>query len=59
VAWNPDSIRIIVIIIWSIVTGWWVVPSVINRRRCHPYRWRSNKNPEMAMTRIVATPGKG
>jgi heme/copper-type cytochrome/quinol oxidase subunit 2 len=59
VAWDPGSIRIIVIIIWSIITGWWVIPSVIYRRRRHPYRWGSNKNPEMAMTTIVASPGKG
>jgi len=58
---DPISIRFSVIIIWSIVTGWrivdgWrIVPSVINRRRRHPYRRRSNKNPEMAMS----PPGKG
>jgi hypothetical protein len=55
VAWSPDLIRIIVIIIWSIVTGRGIVPSVIDRRGRYPYRWRSNKNPEMAM--VGSKPG--
>jgi hypothetical protein len=58
VARDPNSIRITVIIIWSIVTGWGIVPSVIDRRGCYKNRW-SNKNPKMAMTTIVAAPGKG
>jgi hypothetical protein len=55
---DPISIRLSVIIIWSIVTGWGIVPSVIDRRGCYPNRG-SNKNPETAMTTMVAAPGKG
>jgi len=60
VARDPGSIRITVRVIWPIVTGWGIIPSVINRRGRHPYRWRSNNNPEMAMATVgVAAPGKG
>jgi hypothetical protein len=55
---DPFSIRLAVIITRSIVIGRRIVPSVINRRRRHPYRWWRNKNPEMAMTTILASPGK-
>jgi len=59
VARDPNSIRITVRVIWPIVTGWGIIPSVINSRGAQPYGWGSNHNPEMAMATIVAAPGKG
>ena len=55
---DPFSVRFAVIIIWCIVTGRGIVPSVIDRRGCYKNRW-SNKNPKMAMTTMVAAPGEG
>jgi hypothetical protein len=58
VAWNPFSIRGVVIIIWPIVTGRGIIPSVINSRGAYPYRWGNNNNPEMAMATVgVSVPG--
>ena len=59
VARDPNSIRITVRVIWPIVTGWGIIPSVINSRGAQPYGWGSNHNPEKAMATIVAAPGKG
>lgn len=60
VARDPNSIRITIRVIWPIVTGWGIIPSVINSRGAYPYRWGNNNNPEMAMATVgVAAPGKG
>jgi hypothetical protein len=58
VARDPNSIRIIIIVTWSIVTGWGIIPSIINSRGAYPYRWGNNNNPEMAMATVeVSVPG--
>jgi hypothetical protein len=50
---DPNSIRFI--IIGRIIGRGRVILPIINRRRCNPDRWRSNKNPEMAT--MMSVPG--